>query len=138
MHRIAGIHHQVRLSRTVVYRSHGTRLLIRFSARSERRPEIPHICTGPFLEFNANQIGGAPPLSLPRSDLSIMSESIPSTLGAVFMGTNIAGVCVPFSTSICPTNDETNHWTGLPVLCVHKCQCISDGIGGIMLQQNLW
>jgi hypothetical protein len=72
------------------------------------------------MEFNANRIGGAPPLShlFPHSDLSIMAKTIASTLGAVFVGTNIAGLYVLFSAPsaslmVKPTTGQTHR------CCVH-------------------
>ena len=79
MHRIAGIHCSFYLSKAAVYRSHGRKLPIQFSARSERRPGVPHICMGPCLEPNVNQIGGVP-LSPPSVSPALILASCPRAL----------------------------------------------------------
>ena len=81
------------LSKVAVRRSHGTKVLVGSSPPSKRDREIPHIFTGP--KSYGDQIGGAiPPLSFSffPSYLKAMARSIPSTLGAVFLGISLAGM----------------------------------------------
>jgi len=99
IHRLAPIHFYGLSSKAASYRSWSNRLLVRLSVHSERGAEISYIYQlGSRLEFGANQIGEAshsptlPPSVFPSH--STMSKNIPSTLGAIFIGSSIAGVYV--------------------------------------------
>ena len=79
------------------------KFLVGFPAPSKRDAEIPHISTGTQVLYKSElQCSFLPlPLAFSLSYFKTMAEGIPSTLGAVFLGTNIAGMYIPFQIALC-------------------------------------
>ena len=125
-HRIAAIHLRVRLATAALTEATVTEFLFD-SPRVPREGRIDPVymywdLVWSQCEPDWQSRPPSSPICSPRSDLSIMSKSVVSTLGATLIGTNIAGVCVLFPTkSVRCTDDEANRCIDSPVLYVRRC-----------------
>ena len=92
IHRIAAIHYDIPLSNAAGCGSDGNKLLVRLHMYSGRDAEIPRISTGIQCEPDWRGHPPLPSIRFSLSNLRTMPKNIFSTLGAIFIGTSIAGV----------------------------------------------